>query len=351
MSLAALVLAGGSGTRFWPASRRARPKQLLTLEGERSLLQATIDRLAPLVAPERVWVATTEALAAAVREQLPELGADRLLIEPALRNTAPAIGYALSRMPAEVRGGAVAVLPADHRIADPEAFREALATAARIAAERDRILALGVVPRWPETGFGYLELDAAQPGADGEKRVARFREKPDRATAESFVASGRHLWNAGMFVFRGTTLLDRLERFAPELGEGVRAVAEAPPERVAELYGGLPSISIDYALMEKLDELWTLALDCGWDDLGSWQALFEILAADADGNRGRGATFAVDAKDNLLFSDGGAVAVLGVEGLVVVRTADAVLIVPRERAQEVRRLVDLLEASGRTDLL
>ena len=351
MSLAALVLAGGSGTRFWPASRRSRPKQLLTLEGTRSLLQMTVDRLAPLVTPDRIWVATTEALAAAVGEQLPELGADRLLIEPASRNTAPAIGYALGRMPAEIREGAVAVLPADHRIADPEAFRATLAAAERLAACEDRILALGVVPRWPETGFGYLELDDGGPGPEGERRVARFREKPDRATAEAFVASDRHLWNAGMFVFRGSTLLDRLERLAPELGDGLREVSAASPERLAETYGALPSISIDYALMEKLDELWTLPLDCGWDDLGSWQALYEILAADGDGNRGRGAAFAVDAKDNLLFSDAGAVAVLGVEGLVVVRTGDAVLVVPRERAQEVRRLVDLLEASGRTDLL
>lgn len=350
MSLAVLVLAGGSGTRFWPASRRSRPKQLLALEGERSLLRSTVDRLAPLVPPERVWVATTPELAGAVGAELAELDAARLVVEPALRNTAPAIGYALGRMPEEVRSGPVAVLASDHRIGDEESFRATLATAAEIAESRDRILALGVVPRWPETGFGYLELDPGPPGPAGERSVVRFREKPDRTTAEAFLASGRHLWNASMFVFRGDTLLERLARFAPDLWTGLEAIAR-DPEDSERIYSELPSISIDYALMEKLEDLLTLPLDCGWDDLGSWQALAEILPADPDGNRSKGATLAVDARENLLWAEQGAIAVLGVEGLVVVRTADAVLVIPRERAQEVRRLVERLRSDGRVDLL
>ncbi len=350
MSISVLVLAGGSGTRFWPASRRARPKQLLALEGERSLLQATIDRLAPLVPPDRVWVATTAALAGEVADHLPEISPDRILIEPALRNTAPAIGYALGAMPEAARTGVVAVLPSDHRIGDAAAFRAALATAAVAAAGEDRVLALGVTPRFAETGFGYLELAEGAPGANGLRRVKRFCEKPDRATAESFVASGRHLWNAGIFVFRGSTLLGHLERLAPELGAGLAAIRRDPARR-AELYAALPAISIDYAVMEKLEGLSTLALDCGWDDLGSWQALHEVLPAGAGGNRTHGAAVAVDARDNLLYADSGTIAVLGVEGLVVVRTGDAVLVMPRSRAQEVRRLVEQLEADGRSDLL
>lgn len=351
MSLSALVLAGGSGTRFWPASRRARPKQLLALEGDRSLLQSTVDRLAPLVPSERVWVATTAALAAAVRAQLPELPTHHVLVEPALRNTAPAIGFALGALPAEAAAGVVAVLPSDHRVGDAAAFRATLERAAAAAVADDRVLALGVVPRWPETGFGYLELGESLPGAAGVRRVERFREKPDRATAEAWFASGRHLWNAGIFVFRAGTLLAAIDRHAPEIGAGLAAIRRQP-ERAAELYAALPSISIDYAVMERLDGLATLPLDCGWDDLGSWQALYDLLAADASGNRARGASVAVEARDNLLFAaDGGAIAVLGVEGLVVVRTADAVLVAPRERAQEVRRLVDELERAGRADLL
>ena len=207
------------------------------------------------------------------------------------------------------------------------------------------------MPRRAETGFGYLELGEALQGAPGLRRVERFREKPDRAAAESFLASGRHLWNAGIFVFRGETLLAAYARHAPEIASGLAAIGREP-SRATELYAALPSISIDYAVMEKLEGLATLPLDCGWDDLGSWQALFELLPADAAGNRARGAAVALEARENLLFSaDGGAIAVLGVEGLVVVRTADAVLVAPRERAQEVRRLVDELERAGRADLL
>lgn len=346
----ALILAGGSGTRFWPASRRERPKQFLTLEGDRSLLETTVDRLAPLVPPGRIWISTTAALADEVARQLPEVAPERILVEPAGRNTAPAIGWSLLRMPEEARRGAVAVLPSDHRIADPAAFRATLGAAFEIALDQDRVLALGVVPRWAETGFGYLELGAPLAGPAGLWRVERFREKPARADAEEFVASGRHLWNAGMFVFRGTTLLAEFERWAPELSAGLDRL-RAEPARSEELYRALPAISIDYAVMERIEELATLPLDCGWDDLGSWQALFEVLAVDQDGNRSIGHTVAVDAEGNLLVSESGTVAVLGISGLAVVRTGDAVLVLPLERAQEVRRLVERLETAGRIDLL
>ncbi len=349
MERSALILAGGSGTRFWPASRRDRPKQLLALDGERSLLAATVDRLAPLVATGNVWISTTAALAPAIRAELPALAPERVLAEPAGRNTAPAIAASLLAMPAAARAGAVAVLPSDHRVADPEAFRATLAAAFATAEERDRIVALGVKPRWAETGFGYLELGGALAGAPGLAAVERFREKPDRATAESFVASGRHLWNAGIFVFRGATLLAALERHAPELAAGVGRFAAAP-ER-SELYAALPSISIDYAVMEKEAGLAALPLDCGWDDLGSWQALYEVLPAGEGGNRRHGDVVAVDASNNLLFADRGLVAALGVEDLIVVRTGDAVLVARRDRAQEVRRIVEQLEAAGRRDLL
>lgn len=350
MSNSALILAGGAGTRFWPASRRARPKQLLALDGERSLLQATVARLAPLLPSDRIWVATTPALADEVARQLPDLPAGRIVVESALRNTAPALGFALMAMPEEVRRGAVAVLPADHRVADAAAFRAVLADAFTAAAGGDAVVALGVVPRWPETGFGWLELGGVAPGPAGLRRVERFREKPDAATARQFLASGRHLWNAGIFVFRGETLLGHLARLAPEIGSGLAALVRQP-ERAAEIYAALPAVSIDYAVMEKLDDIVTLPLDCGWDDLGSWQALYEVLPAGEGGNRSHGATIAVDARDNLLFADAGTIAVLGVEGLVVVRTGDTVLVLPRERAQEVRRVVDALAAAGRADLL
>ncbi len=346
----ALILAGGSGTRFWPLSRRRRPKQFLPLEGERSLLQATVDRLSPDLGPSEVWVCTTRALAETVRAQLPEVPGSQILAEPEGRNTAPAIGWSLGRMPEEARRGAVAVLPADHRFGDAAAFRRTLAAAAATAENDDRVVALGVTPRWAETGYGYLELGRSLDPATDLRQVVRFTEKPDSATAEKYFRGGNHLWNAGIFIFRGTTLLAHLERFEPEIGRGLAAMAEAPAES-AEIYPRLPSISIDYAVMERLDSIATLPLDCGWSDLGSWEALVEVLDADADGNRCRGDGLAIDARDNLLYADEGTVAVLGVENLAVVRTGDTVLVLPRQRSQEVRRIVDELRRRGRDDLL
>lgn len=348
----ALILAGGSGTRFWPLSRKSNPKQLLALEGERSLLRETLERLRPLVEPRDVWVCTTEALAERVRRDLPEVPPEQVLAEPEGRNTAPAIGWSVRSMPEEARRDVIAVLPADHRMGDPAAFRETLERAGRVVEREDRVMTLGVVPRWAETGYGYLELEP-EPGPEGVRRVRRFVEKPSAGNAARFVEAGNYLWNAGIFVFRGTTLLSILERLQPELARGLEEIAgvSGRPDRLRELYGRLPKDSIDYAVMEKLGEISTLPLDCGWSDLGSWEALDEVLPRDEDGNTGRGDRLAVDARGNLLFSDAGLIAVVGVEDLVVVRTGDVVLVCPKSRSQEVKKLVTELEARGRGDLL
>lgn len=350
----ALILAGGSGTRFWPLSRKSRPKQLLALEGERTLLRDTLERLVPAIGPESVWVCTTEELAEAVRRDLPSVPPEQILSEPQGRNTAPAIAWAVRSMPEAARREVVAVLPADHRMGDPAAFREALERAARVVEREDRVMTLGVVPRWAETGYGYLELEPVElepgEGAEGVRRVRRFVEKPSAENAERFLASGNYLWNAGIFLFRGSTLLDLVAEHQPELSRGLEEIAAAP-DRLRELYGNLPADSIDYAIMEKLDGIATLPLDCGWSDLGSWEALDEILPKDIQGNTSHGDTLAVDARGNLLFADQGTIAVLGVEDLVVVRTGDAVLVMPKSRSQEVRKLVSELTAGGRKDLL
>jgi mannose-1-phosphate guanylyltransferase/mannose-6-phosphate isomerase len=345
----ALILAGGSGTRFWPLSRKRRPKQLLALEGERTLLRETVERLRPLVGPEGVWVCTTRALEEQVRRELPEVPPGQILLEPEGRNTAPAIGWSVRSMPEEVRRGVVAVLPADHRMGEAAAFREALERAARVVEREDRVMTLGVTPRWAETGYGYLELEP-EPGPEGARRVRRFVEKPTADAAARFVASGNYLWNAGIFVFRGTTLLAILARLQPELARGLEEIAAAP-ERLGELYCRLPSDSIDYAVMERLDSILTLPLDCAWSDLGSWEALSEVLPKDGRGNAVRGDGLALDAAGNLLFSDAGTIVALGVEDLVIVRTGDAVLVCPKSRSQEVKRIVSELAARGREDLL
>jgi mannose-1-phosphate guanylyltransferase/mannose-6-phosphate isomerase len=352
--LGVLILAGGSGTRFWPLSRADRPKQLLALKGETSLLRATLERVAPAVPAERIWVCTTRRLAARVREELPEVAAEHVLAEPEGRNTAPAIAWSLVRLPESRRELPLAVLPSDHWVADGEAFRRALDAAARAVAERNAVVTLGVTPHRPETGYGYLELSRSPGSALEPVPLARFVEKPDEPTARAFLETGRYLWNAGIFVFRPGRLLELLARHQPEIASRLAPLVEAraDPDVEAVLYRELPSVSIDSGLMERLDAIETLPLDCGWSDLGSWEALAEALdATDGQGNRAHGRAVAIDARDNLLFAEGGTVAVLGVDGLVVVRTGDAVLVMPRERAQDVRRVVDQLRAGGRDDLL
>ncbi len=349
----ALILAGGSGTRFWPLSRRHRPKQLLALDGEASLLQATAERLRPLAGPDSQWVCTTEQLADEVRRQLPEVPQEQILAEPEGRNTAAAIGWSVRSMPEDCRRQVVGVFPADHRMADGEAFRRAVAAGVELIEQDDRIVTLGVRPHRVESGYGFLELgETLEPspgGARGVRRVIRFTEKPDLETARRFTASGNYLWNAGIFLFRGLTLLERLASSAPQIAAGLDRIAERP-ELTAELYRELPAISIDHAVMERQEDLVTVPLDCGWSDLGSWPALAELMAAGSD-NASRGDVVALDSTDNLLLADQGTIAALGVSGLVVVRTDDVVLVVPKERAQEVKALVDELARRGRNDLL
>jgi mannose-1-phosphate guanylyltransferase len=346
----ALILAGGSGTRFWPLSRSARPKQMLSMVGDESLMQVTASRLSPLVEPESIWVCTTRSLVEEVRRQLPAVPFEQVLAEPTGRNTAPAIAWAISQMPEDVRSGVVAVLPADHYVDDEAAFREALRTAGEIAADQSRIMTLGVPPTRAETGYGYLELGEVLDSSTGLRQVKRFTEKPDPETAEEFFSSGNYLWNAGIFLFPGDVLLQRVAELQPEIDQGLAAV-KAAPERLDEIYRELPAISIDHAVMEKLLDLGTLPLDCGWSDLGSWEALWELLEQDEDGNIVRGSALAIDSKDCLVYSDRGTVAVVGVEGLVVVKTADAVLVIPKKRSQEVRQIIQELRDSEREDLL
>jgi len=361
-TMQALILAGGSGTRFWPLSRRSRPKQLIALDREECLLRATVDRLATTINPGQVWVCTTAALATMIREVLPDVPGEQLLVEPVGRNTAPAIAYAVRMMPEAVRNGVIAVLPADHRVEDTESFRRTLRMAEDAALDGRRILTLGVTPHRVETGYGYLELGQVLDGpvadaADGTsefrpemRHVARFTEKPDHETAARWIDAGSHLWNAGIFVFQGQTLLDALARFEPEIARVLEAIGEAP-ERAEALYPQLPAVSIDYGVMERLDDLATLPLDCGWSDLGSWQALAEVLPTDVAGNTVRGDVTLIDSRDSLIIADTGHVAVVGVDGLVVVRTGDSVLIMPKERSQDVRRVVETLREGRRDELL
>ncbi len=353
----AVIMAGGGGTRLWPASRRRRPKQLLPLgPGGESLLHATVRRMKEVVGLSKTLVVTAREQLAGVAAAAPQLAPDQILAEPVPRNTAAAIGLAAVFLLARDPDAVIGAVPADHHIGDESAYLEVLRRAYALAAAEDAIVTVGIRPTGPETGFGYLELGGEGPG--GSRLVARFREKPERADAEAMVARG-DLWNGGLFFFRAARIVTEIERHLPLLGAGLqdlaRALAEGPEaalDAIARIYPRLPAISIDHGVMERTAGILTLPGDFGWNDIGSFTALAGLVAPDAAGNSVAGRALLVDARDNVVFTDDGTmVALVGVEGLVVVRAGDAVLVIPRERAQEVREVVRRLEQAEDDGLL
>ena len=351
----AVIMAGGSGTRFWPLSRRHRPKQLLPFASGGSLLRAAVDRVLPLVGPERVWVVTAAEMAAATRAQLADLPAEHVLVEPQGRDTAACVGWAAWRLAAERDDAVMAMLPADHLV-DGEALRDALRLSARAARELGGLITLGVRPRSPETGFGYLQVGDEVPLAGGGRvrRVVRFVEKPPRAAAEAMLADGGYLWNAGMFVWTAASIRAAIRTHVPELaGRLDELMQEArgggEEAALARLYPLLPRISIDYGVMEKASEVWAVPVDFAWSDVGSWEGLAEVMGGP-EGVR-FGDVLGIDSDGAVLVSDGPFVAALGVPGVVVVATGDAVLVLPRSASQRVREIVEELRRRGRDELL
>jgi mannose-1-phosphate guanylyltransferase len=359
--LFALIMAGGSGTRFWPASRRLRPKQLLPIApgSDDSLLVSTIRRIAPLCPPERIVVVTGEHLLAATREAVAAFPGVTVVAEPVPRNTAPCIGWgtaiAMRRDPEAI----VMALPSDHHVRDEEAFRQAVTRAVR-SAESGPITTIGIKPSRPETGFGHIE--GSDEIAPGVRKAVRFVEKPDRARAEEYVRSGRYFWNSGMFFFRASAMMEAIAQFLPELGAGLgrieaaaRKGAEAEAAETSAVFPTLPSISIDYGVMEKVALLHVVPAEFGWSDVGSWLAAWELGQKDAQGNVADKGSVLVDAAGNLVrilgTTRGKAVALVGVKDLCVIETDDAILVIPRERAQDVRAVVEELGRRGEKDKL
>lgn len=352
----AVILAGGSGTRLWPASRRARPKQFLDLGDGVSLLTAAVRRGRAAV-DGSVVVVTAAAHADLVREHVAGIAGVEILAEPAARNTAAAIGLAVVHLLHADPDAVIGVLPADQRIGDEPAMAEILGRALAVASTTDRICTIGLVPTRPETGFGYLERGGhADVGVPGVREVARFVEKPDRATAEMYIAAARHLWNGGMFFARARRFADDLARLVPATWTGLAAIggaldAGAAPDELARVtadaYAAMPSVSIDTGVMEQALGVVTIPADVGWSDVGSWAALAELHAPDAHGDVTLGDVVITEGGGNVAVADPGtAIAIVGVTGLVVVQAGNAILVVPRDRAQDVRVAVEALAQAG-----
>jgi mannose-1-phosphate guanylyltransferase len=348
----ACILAGGSGERFWPMSRVRTPKHLLKLFSDRSLIEETARRLEGVLPPENIFVLTNEAQLEGVRLALPFVPVSQIVAEPARRDTAPAAALATALVRARDPEGVVALLPADAFIRDFGRFAAQLNVAFDLASGKDWdcpgavLFTFAVKPTFPSTGFGYLELGdpiKAGPAYGNFRKVVRFVEKPDAAVAKSYLEGGKHAWNAGMFLWRASAFLEEAERLEPALGKFIREFpTDDAGSYIASRFPGLPKVSVDYAIMEKARSVVTLVAEFDWDDVGTWTALPKHLAMDAAGNSVRGPVVAADSRGNIAVSNGRLIALCGVKDLVVVETADAVLVCHRDSVQDLKKLQPLL---------
>jgi mannose-1-phosphate guanylyltransferase len=361
-----LILAGGGGTRLWPASRKQRPKQFLPLlpggpggpgagdagEARRTLLGATVGRLLEVAPAERLWVVTAAAQLDEVRRCAPEVPRANLILEPEARNTAPCVGLAAVEVARRDPEAVLAVIPSDQYVGRSAPYHQALLRALGAAASAARpVVTIGIRPTHPETGFGYLEV--GKEALPGVRAVERFVEKPDRATAEGYLAAGRYLWNSGMFFFSAARIREALAEHLPTL-DALLVEIERDPQRAPALYPKAPKISIDYGVMERLPKGAVVCVpgDFDWSDVGSFAALGELAAGDERGNVAVGEALTVDAERNILYSQGARiVTAVGVSDLIIVATDDAVLVLPRARAQDVREIVAALERERRGSYL
>ena len=362
----AVIMAGGSGERFWPASRKERPKQLLRLtHPSSSMLEESIERISPLIPPENIVIATSETLAGPIKRALPALRSENVLAEPAKRNTAACLALAAAHLeavygdPTEI---AMAVLTADHRIGQPDTFRATVDAALEFAEEEDALVTIGCEPDRPETGYGYIEIDvkvARSTPVGPIHRVARFREKPNAATAQTYCRSGKHLWNSGMFFWRVSSLLEGFARHMPALAAaipemrdslGEHAANPASRERLRAAFEPLEDVSIDVGLMERAGNVHVIRAGFPWDDVGAWDSLVRTREHDASGNVNAGDAILIDSRDCIVYNEEGpermGVAVIGLDDVIVATTKDGILVCRKDRAQDVRQVVKALRARG-----
>ncbi len=356
-SIFALVLAGGTGTRLWPRSRREHPKQLLSLFSDRTMLQETVERVCPIIPADHVFVITNQGYVDAVREQLPQIPPQNILGEPVGHGTAPAIGLASLAMARIDPEGIMVSLHADHYIERADAFRDALLHAVEVA-KGGRLATLGIQPSRPETGYGYVQRGELIENLVGQPvyGVARFVEKPDAATAARFLASGEYYWNSGIFTWQLKTLWEEFSQHQPVLCKQLMEIGSAfgttrEQETLQRVWSGITDETIDVGIMEKSKRVAVLPIDVGWSDVGNWATLFDLLPCNPGSNVVVGDHVGVDTRSSLLYSPKRLIATVGLSDMIVIDTEDAILVCPKERAQEVKHLVDALHRSNRSRYL
>lgn len=346
-------MAGGVGTRFWPASRVDCPKQFLQVFGEHTLIQSTVKRLAGLIPPERVFVVTHERYVGKTHEQLPDVPLENILAEPISRNTAPCINFAAVEIARRDPEAVMVVLPADHVIEHPDRFLDTLRIAIERAEEPGSLVTIGIKPTHPATGYGYIQFDATAESGDHDDHhvaspVRTFAEKPDLATAERFLDSGDFLWNSGMFIWRADAILENLERFLPKTFAAFEPVAESDADDRTQLvrtaFENSESISIDYGVMERAAHVYVVPGSFGWNDVGDWKAVYDLSEKDDHGNAITGDVIIHDSSRNLVHSKDKLFVLVGLHDLIVVETDDATLICNRDSAQQVKNVVEYLKA-------
>ena len=354
-----VILAGGTGERFWPLSRREKPKQFLPLFGQRTMLQLTMDKLKGLLAAENVFVVTDKVYRDLVAAQLPELPSGNIICEPCGRDTAAAVGLAAEHISHRDSQGVMAVLPADHYIADVEQFRRVLKAGVEVAREGEWVLTIGIRPSRPETGYGYIQQGEQQGERQGTAifKAVAFHEKPDLDRALKYLDSGNYLWNSGMFIWRVDLIRRLIASFLPQLDAGLAQIAasidnEEEEEQVtAAVYQDLPRISVDYGIMEKCDEVLVIPATFGWDDVGSWTALGRYGEADQQGNVFKARGVFLDTHDCLVYAPDRLVATLGVKDLLIVDDGDSLLICQKDRDQEIKKVVEALRQAGHDEVI
>ena len=353
-----VIMAGGGGTRFWPLSRQKTPKQLLNLSGRDLMVNEAVDRMAAVIGKSNIFIVTAEVQAPAmIAATAGKVFPRNILAEPAARNTAACIGYAAMEICRKYGDGVMIITPADHYIEDVDALTDIFKTAILTAENEEKLITIGLKPTFPSTGFGYIKYDRAAGGA--VRRVLAFREKPDEETAGQYIADGSYAWNSGMFIWKASLILEKLKEYVPDIYADLDRIGSAmntplEQEVLHEVYPKIRKISIDYAVMEPSaakGEVLVIPGDCGWNDVGSWDMMDILHEPDADGNVLLGDVLAVNARQSVIYSSSRTVAAVDVENLVIVETPDAVMVCPKDRAQEVKRIVDALKDGGRPELL